>query len=141
MIRPFTPEDYPTLARIASAAFPEYPSSAGEKEFGDMRRDSKCRHGRWLIEREGRAVDYGEYSQGSGSCHPRRFRIREYWRYGIVLALKVSAIAWAKENGYPSIKTWNEANNRGILGINEQLGFVRQPAWLDMMKVLKEESE
>ena len=118
MIRPFTPEDYPTLARIASAAFPEYPSSAGEKEFGDMRRDSKCRHGRWLIEREGRAVGYGEYSQGSGSYHPRRFHIREY-----------------------SIKTWNEANNRGILGINEQLGFVRQPAWLDMVKVLKEESE
>jgi len=26
-----------------------------------------------------------------------------------------------------------------MLGINERLGFVRQPAWLDMVKVLKEE--
>ncbi len=317
MIRPFTPEDYPTLARIASAASPEYPVSAEEKEFGDARRDAKCRHGRWLIEREGRAVGYGEYGQRSGSYHPRRFRInvivepewqgrglgralyeqvmsalapldplsvrveiredgarslrflqdrgfaedmrsyesrldvtafdpapyvnaearvrafgvefktlrelenlpghwqkhyemtqdlradvpsseprtdleksvwlsaflknpglirdayllalkdgeyvgvtalrssrsesglttgltgvkREYRRQGIALALKVRNIAWAKENGYPSIKTWNEANNRGMLGINERLGFVRQPAWLDMVKVLKEESE
>ena len=317
MIRPFTPDDYPTLARIASAAFPEYPASAEEKEFGDARRDPKCRHGRWLIERDGRAVGYGEYGQRSGSYHPRRFHInvivepqwqgrglgkalydqvmsaltefdplsvrveiredeeraaqflqdrgfvedmrsfesrldvaafdpaswidaeervqasgiqfrtlreledmpghwqkhyemtqelradvpssephthleksvwlsaflknpglmrdaylfavkdgeyigvtalrssrsenglttgltgvkREYRRQGIALALKLKAITWAKENGYPSIKTWNEANNRGMLGINERLGFVRQPAWLDMVKVLKEETK
>ena len=317
MIRPFTPEDYPTLARIASAAFPEYPTSAGEKEFGDARRDPKCRHGRWLIEREGRVVGYGEYSQRSSAYHPRRFLMtvivepgsqghglgkalyervmtalaefdplsvrgevredearavrflqdrgfaedmrsyesrldltafdpsrwketvarvrasgiefktlrelegvpghwqkhyemtqelradvpsaeprthlekgvwlsaflknpgllrdaylfavkdgayigvtmlyssqgnsdlttgltgvkREYRRQGIALALKLKTIAWAKQNGYPRIKTWNEANNRGILGINERLGFVRQPTWLDMVKVLKEESE
>lgn len=316
MIRPFRPEDYPTLARIASAASPEYPSSVEEMEFYDARRDAKCRHGRWLIERDDRAVGYGEYSQRSGSYHPRRFHInvviepdwqgrglgealynqvmaalapldplsirveiredkarslrflqdrgfaedmrsfesrldvaafdlapcvdaearvralgiefrtlrelgdtpghwqkqyemtqelrtdvpssephthlgksvwlsallknpgllrdaylfavkggeyvgvtmlrssrsdnalttgmtgvkRAYRRQGIALALKLKSIAWAKENGYPSIKTWNEANNRGMLGINERLGFVRQPAWIDMVKVLKEET-
>ena len=75
MIRSFTPEDYPTLARIASAAFPDYPASAEEKEFGDTRRDPKCRHGRWLIERDGHTVGYGEYGQRSGAYHPRRFHI------------------------------------------------------------------
>lgn len=316
MIRPFTPDDYPAIARIASAAFPEYPASAEEKEFGDTRRDPKCLHARWLIERDGQPVGYGEYGQRSGAYHPRRFHInvivepdsqglglgkalydqvmsalapldplsvrvqiredrtrsvrflrdrdftedmrsfesrldvtafdpapfaeveararalgiefktlrelqdtpghwqkhyemmqelradvpspeprtwleksvwlsallknpglrpdaylfavkdgeyvgatmlkssgggdlttgltgvrREHRRQGIALALKVRAIAWAKQNGYPRIKTWNEANNRGMLGINERLGFVRQPAWLDMVKVLKEESK
>ena len=317
MIRPFTPEDYPGLARIASAAFPDYPSSVEEMKFYDARRDAKCRHARWLFMRDGRAVGYGEYSQRSGSYHPRRFHIdvivepawqghglgkalydqvmsalvpfdplsvrveiredkvrslrflrdrgfaedmrsyesrldvaafdpaawadaevrvrasgiefktlreledvpghwqkhyemmqelradvpssephthleksvwlsaflknpgllrdayliavcgeeyvgvttlrssqsenglttgmtgvkREYRRQGIALALKLKSIAWAKENGYPSIKTWNEANNRGMLGINARLGFVRQPAWLDMVKVLKEETK
>ncbi len=315
MIRPFTPEDYPTLARIASAAFPEYPSSVAEMEFMDARRDAKCRHGRWLIEWNGQAVGYGEYSQRSSAYHPRRFlmdiavepdsqgwglgkalyeqvmtslvpfdplsvraqvradkvrtvrfleergfaedmrsfesrldltafdprgwadavaqvqargiefkTLRElegasgHWqkhhalgeelavdvpsaetrtpveksvwmsallknpgllrdaylfavkggeyvgvtmlrssqsdgglttgltgvkrahrRQGIALTLKLKSIAWAKQNGYSRIKTWNEANNQGMLGINERLGFVRQPAWLDMVKVLKEE--
>lgn len=315
MIRPFTPEDYPALARIASAAFPEYPASAEEKEFGDTRRDPKCLHGRWLIERDGLPVGYGEYGQRSSSYHPRRFHInvivqpdgqglglgkalydqvmsaltpldplsvrtevrgdrvrsvrflrdrgfaedmrsfesrldvdafdpaaygdsearvralgikfrtlreledvpghwrkhyemaqelradvpsaeprtrlekgvwrsallrhpgllrdgilfaikgeeyigmtmlkagggelttgltgvkRAYRRQGVALALKLRAIAWAKQNGYSQIKTWNEANNRGMLGINERLGFVKQPAWQDMVKMLKEETE
>lgn len=317
MIRPFTSDDYPALARIASAAFPEYPSSAEEKEFGDTRRDPKCRLGRWLVKQDSQAVGYGEYGQRSSAYHPRRFRInviveptwqgrglgralydqvmsalapldplsvraevredrarslrflrdqgfiedmrsyesrlgiaafdpapyagaearvrargielktlreledrpghwqkhyemsqelnadvpttephtrvektvwmsaflknpsllrdayliavkgdeyigvtmlrssqgngdlttgltgvkRDYRRQGIALALKVRNIAWAKENGYLQIKTWNEANNRGMLGINARLGFVRQPAWLDMVKVLKEETQ
>jgi len=317
LIRPFTPEDYPALARISTAAFPEYPSSAEEKEFGDARRDPKCRHGRWLMERDGWAVGYGEYGQRSSSYHPRRFLLevvvepdsqglglgkalyeqvlsalaqfdplsvraqarsdkertvrflqergfmedmrsfesrldlaafdpaawadavsrvraqgiefktlgelervpghwkkhhdmmeelaadvpfaeartpvekdvwlstllknpglvrdaylfavkdgeyvgatmlrssqsdndvttgltgvrRPYRRQGVALALKVETLAWAKRNGYSQVKTWNEANNRGMLGINGWLGFVRQPAWLDMVRVLKEEEE
>ncbi len=316
LIRPFTPEDYPALARIAGAAFPDYPTSAEEKEFGDARRDPKCRLERWLITRDGQPVGYGEYGQRSSSYHPRRFQInvivqpdsqglglgkalyeqvmsalapldplsvrararedrarsvrflhdrgfaedmrafesrldvaafdpaawadagarvaasgvefrtlrelqdapghwqkhyemaeelaadvpsaeprtavekavwlsallknpgllpdaslfavqageyvgltmlkasgggelitgltgvrRGHRRQGIALALKVKNIAWAKENGYPRIKTWNEANNRGMLGINARLGFVRQPAWLDMVKALKEETK
>ena len=315
MIRPFTPEDYPALTRIANAALPDYPSSVAEMEFYDTRRDPKCRQGRWLIERDSQTVGFGEYSQRSSAYHPRRFLIditvepnsqglglgkalyeevlsalaefdplsvraqvradksrtlrflqdrgfaedmrafesrldlatfdpalwadaearvrasgiefktlreledvpghwrkhhamgealaadvpsaeprtpveksvwlsavrsnpsllhdaylfavkggeyvgismlkssvastdlttgmtgvrREYRRQGIALALKLKTIAWAKQNGYSQIKTWNEANNQGMLGINERLGFVRQPAWLDMVKVLKEE--
>lgn len=65
---------------------------------------------------------------------------RTHRRRGIALALKLRAIAWAKAQGHPLIKTWNEANNAGMLGINVQLGFVRQPAWLDMVKPLKAET-
>jgi len=316
VIRPFTPKDYPALARIANAAAPDYPSSVAEMEFCDARRDAKCRQGRWLIERDGQAVGYGEYSQRSSSYHPRRFQVnvivqsdcqsqglgkalyeqvmsalipfdplsvrartredrvrsvrflrdrgftedmrafesrldlaafdpaawsdavarvrasgiefktlrelenvpghwqkhyemgeeisadvpsaeprtrqdkevwrkrlenpgllpdaylfavkgadyagvsmlfssqedhdlhtgltgvrRPYRRQGVALALKLETLAWAKKNGYLQVKTWNESNNLGMLGINGRLGFVRQPAWLDMVKVLKEEEE
>lgn len=56
--------------------------------------------------------------------------LRDYRRQGIALALKLRAIAYAKARGAPSIKTWNEVANVGMLGINERLGFVRQPAWI-----------
>jgi len=62
-------------------------------------------------------------------------------RRGLALALKLRAIAWATSEGRPRIKTWNEQNNRGMLGINTRLGFVRQPAWLDMVKHIKEEDQ
>jgi GNAT superfamily N-acetyltransferase len=59
---------------------------------------------------------------------------RAYRRRGIALALKLRAIAYAKAAGRPSIKTWNEVANVGMLGINERLGFVRQPAWILAVK-------
>lgn len=63
---------------------------------------------------------------------------RDYRRRGIALALKLRAVAYARERGCPMIKTWNEQNNRGMLGINARLGFARQPAWISFAKVLKE---
>lgn len=61
---------------------------------------------------------------------------REYRGQGIAMALKLQVIMWAKEHGYTLIKTWNAANNKPMLAINERLGFVRQPAWIEYEKVL-----
>ncbi len=64
---------------------------------------------------------------------------RQYRRRGIALALKLRGIAYAQQQRHPTIKTWNETNNRAMLGINERLGFVRQPAWIDYTKVFDKE--
>ncbi len=56
---------------------------------------------------------------------------------GIALALKLRAIAYARAHGHPIIRTWNESNNEAILAINERLGFVKQPAWIDFVKTFR----
>jgi GNAT superfamily N-acetyltransferase len=64
---------------------------------------------------------------------------RSYRRKGIALALKLRGIAYAKKQGYAMIETNNASSNRPMLAINERLGFVKQPAVIVFMKVLKAE--
>ncbi len=59
---------------------------------------------------------------------------RSHRRRGIALALKLRALAFAKERGAPIIRTDNEVNNEGMLLINRALGFVRQPGWVGFVK-------
>jgi GNAT superfamily N-acetyltransferase len=61
---------------------------------------------------------------------------RDYRRMGIALALKVRAIAFAKQRGAREIRTGNETRNRAMLSINEALGFVKQPVWISFVKQL-----
>lgn len=49
---------------------------------------------------------------------------------GIAMALKIATIMYARSRGFAEILTWNEAQNAGMIAINERLGFVRHPAWI-----------
>jgi GNAT superfamily N-acetyltransferase len=44
-------------------------------------------------------------------------------RRGLALAAKVASARWAAENGFERILTENVASNRGMLAINERLGY------------------
>ena len=57
-------------------------------------------------------------------------------RKGLAQGLKIAALQWAKQNGYLEVRTWNEQDNRAILEINSNLGFVQRPAWIDLVKTL-----
>ena len=63
---------------------------------------------------------------------------RAFRRKGLALALKLKAIAFARAYGAQEIRTGNEAGNRAMLSINEALGFVKQPVWIDFVKQLEE---
>lgn len=59
---------------------------------------------------------------------------RAYRRRGIALALKVHSLQFVRALGYRRVLTENESNNTGMLGINERLGFVKNPAWIHYLK-------
>ena len=61
---------------------------------------------------------------------------REARGRGIAMALKLETVRYAKERGVDHIKTWNDQTNRRMLSINEALGFVKQPAWIQFQKDL-----
>jgi mycothiol synthase len=65
---------------------------------------------------------------------------RAYRRKGLALALKLKAIRFAQAYGTKEIRTGNETGNRAMLAINEALGFVKQPAWIDYVLTLQETS-
>jgi mycothiol synthase len=58
----------------------------------------------------------------------------DYRRRGIALALKLRSLAWAREQGITRIRTTNASTNQGMLAINEQMGFVKRPAWLHLVR-------
>ncbi|HEX7023168.1 MAG TPA: GNAT family N-acetyltransferase [Trueperaceae bacterium] len=65
--------------------------------------------------------------------------VRRPWRrQGIALSLKLLAVAYAKRQGARIITTQNHTINRPMLSINEAMGFVKQPAWIRLKRLLGE---
>jgi GNAT superfamily N-acetyltransferase len=63
--------------------------------------------------------------------------VRREWRgKGVAMALKLRTVRYAQERGVDHIKTWNDTRNRPMLAINEALGFVKQPVWIEYQKEL-----
>ncbi|MBC8159715.1 MAG: GNAT family N-acetyltransferase, partial [Roseiflexaceae bacterium] len=61
-----------------------------------------------------------------------------YRQRGLATALKVATLVWAKGQGaYTAVRTWNNATNAKMIGINQRLGFVPQPEWFWFERTLE----
>ena len=56
-------------------------------------------------------------------------------RQGIALALKLHGIDYTQSQGRSTLRTMNATDNQPIIALNDRLGFVRQAAWLKMVKM------
>ena len=59
---------------------------------------------------------------------------RAYRRQGIGLAMQVRGIRYAKEHGYPELKTCTAVQNYPMQAIFDKLGYSRGPEWLQCQK-------
>jgi mycothiol synthase len=74
-IRPFTPDDYPAVAEVQTAVYPDHPQTPAEMRYQDENRDPRITWGRFLAEREGRVIGTAYFGQESNMYHPQKFFI------------------------------------------------------------------
>ncbi|HET6317721.1 MAG TPA: GNAT family N-acetyltransferase [Chloroflexota bacterium] len=74
-IRSFRDEDYAAFAGLHNAVYPEFGQTEEAFRFDDKLRPEKCQHRRWIAERDGRVVGYGQYDQYPHVWHPRKFAL------------------------------------------------------------------
>ncbi len=123
---------------------PEPPMKAPFDEFQKVWERTNLVTDGWFV-----ALDNGEYVGMSNfwlsQADPNLLYVgltgvvRSHRKRGIAMALKLRGIDYAQKKGIGEIRTWNESNNQGMLGINNRLGFVRQPAHIDFVKEIRAE--
>jgi GNAT superfamily N-acetyltransferase len=74
-IRKFQPEDYEAYTALHNAVFTEFSQTVEAMRFDDDTRQEKCKHQRWVAERDGRMVGFAQYDQWAHVYHPRKFSI------------------------------------------------------------------
>jgi predicted N-acetyltransferase YhbS len=74
-IRQFTDDDYADYTRLHNALYVEFGKTEESFRFNDGARPAKCQHKRWVAERGGRVVGYGQYDQLAHIWDPRKFAV------------------------------------------------------------------
>lgn len=73
----------------------------------------------------------------SGTLHQGLTGVRRHGRgHGAAWALKVQAAQAARARGWTAATTLNHQVNRAMLSINERMGYVKEPAWVELKREL-----
>ena len=59
---------------------------------------------------------------------------RAHRKQGIGLAMQLRGIAYARQQGYPQLKTCTAVHNLAMQALFNKLGYARDPEWLQCQK-------
>jgi GNAT superfamily N-acetyltransferase len=133
------PELGPGVYEVACEAYPDIPGEEANTMDAyetwltkDMLGDSDRAEATFIALSDGGVVGYAKLSLSSApdataAHHDLTGVKRAYRGRGIAGALKRAEIAWAKQAGYETLETANEARNEPIRRLNEKHGYVVKP--------------
>jgi RimJ/RimL family protein N-acetyltransferase len=124
-----TIQDVPHTLPIVAETFEDF-----EKRI----RAPDRREDRWWIAVDGEeavAMSYLKFPPVRGTVWTGYTCVaREYRGRGIAQATKLQSLAQAVELGIPVVRTDNDSENAPMLHINERLGYVQRPGWVEHHK-------
>ncbi len=78
-IRKFEEFDYPDIVRLEEEVYPDKKESLESFRFGDKNRADKCKHQRYMVEKNSDVIGHGFYTQWEVSYDPHKFFV-----YGLI---------------------------------------------------------
>jgi len=117
------PRDCEGVARVRSTCFPAWPVSADEVADTEARRPRDRLHVAWVAVQQDEITGYGYVEEPNSAARPGRIRIRVLVAPEHRSAGLGGALYEALERNAPELRTFNDAVNDAILGLNLSLGF------------------
>ncbi len=123
-----TQNDYSGVAEVATAVWPECPTTVRELRYDDSQRDPDLIFKRIVAERDGRIIAYGVYGQPEGSLQPGRFIINacvdpDHQRRGVGTAIYDHVIDALSQHRPTALIAFTYDNQTDALGFLERRGF------------------
>ena len=120
--------DYSGVAEVATAVWPEYPTTVRELRHDDVQRDPGLIFHRVVAERSGRVIAYGVYGQPEGSPWPGTFIVNaavhpDHQRRGVGRAIYDRVVAALSRHRPTALIAFTHDNQIDALGFLERRGF------------------
>jgi mycothiol synthase len=128
-IRAFTPDDYPTIAKIEKVVYPDYADSAEDMRFYDEAREQQQHFGRFLCEdSSGNAVGTARFWQSAERYHPQKFYLDiqvlpERQGHGVGRGLLEHVLGQLEALNAITARAWTRADWERSLGFLKNAGF------------------
>jgi mycothiol synthase len=91
-----------------------------------------------VTETDNTYIGYSKLTPGEGFCIiDMTGMLREYRSKGVATLLKLRGIEYARQHGYLTIRTENDAVNTAVLSLNAKLGFQPQGATIRFVKLMR----